>query len=109
MACVDGEAASIYLQLSGYFTNLMFVFPHSLCLQKCYFCCQGDGFVPCLANKVMCKWLSALQSSWCLCLVGDLGDLGVVALCVCFDAVLTVRLGLLEVFFSLQCILILRN
>lgn len=77
--------------------------------KKCYFCCQGDGFVPCLANKVMCKWLSALQSRWCWCLVGDLGDLGVVVFSVCFDAVLTVRLGLLEVFFSLQCILILRS
>lgn len=39
-----------------------------------------------LAIKVMCKWLSALQSSWCLCLVGDCGDLGVVAVSVCFDA-----------------------
>lgn len=99
MACsIDGKATSIYLQLSGCFTNPMFVFCHSLCLKKCYFCCQGDGFVSCLANKVMCKWLSALQSSWCLCLVGDLGDLGVVAFSACFDAMLTVRLGFWKCF-----------
>lgn len=46
----------------------------------------------------MCKWLNALQSSWCLYLVGDLGDLGVVAFFVYFDAVLTVSLGAFEVF-----------
>lgn len=63
----------------------------------------------CLACEVMCKWLSALQSSWCLCLVGGLGALGVLDFPVCSDAVLTVRLGLLEVFFSLQFIFILRE
>lgn len=63
-----------------------------------YFCCQGDGFMSCLANKVMCKWLSALQSSWCSCLVGDFGDLGVVAFSACFDAVLAVRLGFWKCF-----------
>lgn len=59
MACMDGEAASIYLQLSGYFTNPVFVFPHSLCLKKCYFCCQGDGFVSCLACDVQMVECSA--------------------------------------------------